>query len=331
MEVSGQCDGDVQCVKVDSQKSSYDESELDQKECKDPPISYIESLMHLLKAYVGTGCFAMAHATKNGGLILGPILTLFLGIICLHASHILVQCSTKVKIKFRMKSSPDYAETVELCFLSSDKEIWRKLAQTMKTTCNVFICITQLGFCCVYLLFIGTSMNQVLEYYGVHLSVSALVAVGLIPVWLSALITNLKYLGERHLNFYCSMSSLKIFRSVPCSSVAVLCMITGIVITYYYILQDLPDITDRNFMPPSIHSLPLFFGTTLFAFEGVAVVLPLKSTMKQPRNLSRKLGVLNVGMLIVGAIYCSFGAVGYWKYGDETQDSITLNLPSDEM
>lgn len=207
MEPNGQCNGRDQCskkefcescVKVDSSKSSYVESEIDQKEDnEDPQISYIESLMHLLKAYIGTGCFAMAHANKNGGIILAPILTLFLGIICLHASHILVQCSTKVKTKFRMKSSPDYAETVELCFLSSDKETWRKLAPTMKTTCNIFICITQLGFCCVYLLFIGTSMNQVLEYYGVNLSVSALVAVGLIPVWLSALITNLKYLGEK--------------------------------------------------------------------------------------------------------------------------------------
>lgn len=108
-------------------------------------------------------------------------------------------------------------------------------------------------------------------------------------------------------------------------------MITGLIITYYYSSQDLPPITERNFMPPTLHSLPLFFGTAIFSFEGIALVLPLQNAMKKPRNFSKLLGVLNVGMVFVTAIYISFGAIGYWKYGDETQDSLTLNLPTNEM
>lgn len=160
------------------------------------PTSYVETLMHVFKGNVGPGCLAMADAVKNGGLILGPILTLIIGAICVHAQHILLNCSAKMKHKHQLKVNPDYAETVELCFSSSDKKKFRDLAPVMKRICNIFICVTQLGFCCIYFLFIGTNLKQVLDFYGFQLQISVLVTIILIPIWLSAMITNLKYLGE---------------------------------------------------------------------------------------------------------------------------------------
>lgn len=46
--------------------------------------------MHILKGNIGSGVFAMGDAFKNGGLILSPILTIILGVICVHSQHILV-------------------------------------------------------------------------------------------------------------------------------------------------------------------------------------------------------------------------------------------------
>lgn len=108
-------------------------------------------------------------------------------------------------------------------------------------------------------------------------------------------------------------------------------MITGLIITYYYSAQDLPPISVRNFSATSVHRLPLFFGTAVFAFEGIALVLPLKNVMKKPQNFSRFCGVLNVQIIVATCIYVSIGAIGYWKYGEETEASLTLNLPTDEM
>lgn len=107
-------------------------------------------------------------------------------------------------------------------------------------------------------------------------------------------------------------------------------MITGLVISYYYSAQDLPSIQERHFMPSNFHRLPLFFGTAIFAFEGIALVLPLQNSMKNSKNFSSYLGVLNVGMVFVTVIFISFGAIGYWKYGEDTQGSLTLNLPTEE-
>lgn len=124
---------------------------------------------------------------------------------------------------------------------------------------------------------------------------------------------------------------IDILSTAPCSAIANFCMITGLVICYYYSAQDLPSITERYYITPDLHRLPLYFGTAIFAFEGIALVLPLQNAMRKPQNFSKLLGVLNVGMVFVTGIYISFGFMGYWKYGEETEGSLTLNLPTDEM
>lgn len=80
----------------------------------------------------------------------------------------------------------------------------------------------------------------------------------------------------------------------------------------------------------SIHQLPLFFGTAIYLFEGIGLVLPLKNAMKKPEDFSRPMGVLNVGMVILTVVFIAFGVVGYWKYGEDVESSLTLNLPAGE-
>lgn len=57
-------------------------------------------------------------------------------------------------------SSPDFAETVELCFESGPPKlrVWSKL---VKLLVNYIICFTQLGFCCILFVFISSSAEQV--------------------------------------------------------------------------------------------------------------------------------------------------------------------------
>lgn len=53
--------------------------------------SYGETLIHMLKGNIGPGAFSMGDAFKNGGIILSPILTLFISLISVHNQHILVR------------------------------------------------------------------------------------------------------------------------------------------------------------------------------------------------------------------------------------------------
>ncbi|XP_025836729.1 proton-coupled amino acid transporter 1 isoform X2 [Agrilus planipennis] len=271
---------------------------------------YGETLMHLLKGNVGSGVFAMGDAFKNAGIAVAPGLTLFLGFICVHSMHLLLGASKKMTEKLKLESSPDFAQTVELCFATGPLSL-RKIAPYMRKLINLFLCVTQLGFCCVYFVFISTNIKQVVDYYGFKMDVHLHMAIVLFPILLTCFIRNLKYLA-------------------PFSIIANILMLAGISITLYYTSVDLPSITTRHYAA-DIQKLPLFFGTALYAFEGIGLVLPLQNEMKKPNQFPRPFGVLNLGMTIVTFLYFTVGFLGYLKYGEDVAGSITLNLPEDEI
>lgn len=93
-----------------------------------------------------------------------------------------------------------------------------------------------------------------------------------------------------------------------------------------YVLVGLPPLSQREPIGP-ITEFPLFFGTTLFAIEAVGVVIALENNMKTPKSFGSRFGVLNVGMTVITLLYAVFGFLGYLKYGAESDESITLNLP----
>lgn len=162
-----------------------------------PPTNYLETLANLFKANVGTGCFAMADAIKNSGILLGPIATLIIAGICVHCFHILVQCSEYIKKANNLSTRPDYAETIELSFAISKKEKFRNSSKLIRRICNVFICLTQLGFCSVYLVFVGRSVKLLLDHYGIHIELKIIVCIIFIPIWISALLRKLKHIGKK--------------------------------------------------------------------------------------------------------------------------------------
>ncbi|ERL94987.1 hypothetical protein D910_12259 [Dendroctonus ponderosae] len=151
----------------------------------------------------------------------------------------------------------------------------------------------------------------VLDYYGYVLDVHFHMAIILLPILLTALIRNLKYLA-------------------PFSTLANVLMCIGIIIVIYYASQDVPSVTERRYIA-DWQQLPLFFGTAIYAFEGIGLVLPLQNEMKKPGQFTKPLGVLNSGMVIVTIMYLVVGCLSYMKYGDDIRGSVTLNLPQHEV
>jgi proton-coupled amino acid transporter len=60
----------------------------------------------------------------------------------------------------------------------------------------------------------------------------------------------------------------------PFSMIANFLMAAGVGITFYYIFMDLPSIYERPQFT-TVQQLPLFFGTAIFALEGIGVVREL--------------------------------------------------------
>lgn len=274
--------------------------------CLEHPTSNFDTLIHLLKGNIGTGILAMPDAFKNAGLLFGVFCTLIMGTICTHCMHMLVQCSHELCIRSE-RPALSFSEVVEDSFSSGPISL-RPYARKMKAIVNVFLVITQLGFCCVYFLFVATNLQDTLHLFHINLSVHVYLALLFPPIVGLAMVKNLKYL-------------------TPVSLVASIMTAWGLVITFYYILQDLPRASSVKQIA-TWHQLPLYFGTAIYAFEGIGVVLPLENNMKTPEDFGGLTGVLNTGMVIVAALYTAVGFFGYLKYGEHVLGSITLNLPN---
>ncbi|VVD00350.1 unnamed protein product [Leptidea sinapis] len=273
------------------------------------PTSNIDTLIHLLKGNIGTGILAMPDAFKNAGLFLGVIGTLFMGAICTHCMHILVLCSNELCVR-NQKPAMGFAEVVEDAF-SVGPVIFRKYAKSIRNVVNVFLVITQLGFCCVYFLFVATNLQDTMQFFRIHMGVHSYLALLFPPMVALGMLKNLKYL-------------------TPVSLIAAIMTAWGLMVTFYYILQDLPHTSTVKAFA-TWHQLPLYFGTAIYAFEGIGMVLPLENNMKTPQDFGGWTGVLNTGMVIVAALYTAIGFFGYLKYGDHILGSITLNLPNDAL
>lgn len=144
--------------------------------------------------FFSSGIFAIAEAYSNVGLILAPILTVILSLVCLYEQHVLLRCAADVRKFYGIETIPDYGQTFQLALLAN--ESWKKHAKTMKIISNVFLILTQLGFCAVYFVFIGNTLKIVLHYYGIEVGVRVIISMSLLPIALSSLITNLKFLGK---------------------------------------------------------------------------------------------------------------------------------------
>lgn len=249
-------------------------------------------------------------AFASAGLGFGLFCTFAVGIICTYCVHILVKSAHELCKRTRVPSL-GFAEVAEAAFLAGPTYL-HKWSRFSKAMINLFLVIDLLGCCCVYIVFVAKNLKQVSDVYThTDYDIRFYMAALLPLLILINLLRNLKYLA-------------------PFSMMANILVAAGLGITFYYIFSDLPSMGERpNFV--EITKLPIFFGTAIFALEGIGVVMPLENNMKTPTHFIGCPGVLNFGMFFVVLLYACVGFFGYLKYGDLTEASITLNLPQDEM
>ncbi|CAH2063805.1 unnamed protein product, partial [Iphiclides podalirius] len=268
------------------------------------------ALAHLLKASLGSGVLAMPLAFKNAGIVVGAIGTVVIGFICAHVVHVLVKTSQQLCVEVK-KPSLGYADTCELVFQNGPKPV-RKFAPFARELADWALAVTHIGACCVYTVVIAESFKQVSDVYGgPNWSVTAYCGLTLLVLIPLTQITKLKYL-------------------VPFSAIANFVWLTSICISIYYCLRDPPKVSDRNFAT-SITGIPNFISTSLFAMEGIGVVMPIENEMTKPQHFLGCPGVLNIAMTAVVVLYGFVGFSGYLSFGEEVRGSLTLNLPQDEI
>jgi proton-coupled amino acid transporter len=264
------------------------------------------TMMHILKGNVGTGILAMPSAFKNAGLLVGTLGVPLMGIIAISCMHMLVQCQEVLCQKLGVPFL-EYEEVAERSF-SEGPERLRKYSKIVRRSVIVFLFITQLGFGCAYSLFVAESLSEIVwGVFHVNISTQSFLCI-LLPLMI--LVNQVK-----------SLHKLAYF-----SSLANILQLSGMLFVFFTLVQGLPPVSSVRTVAP-MSTLPLFFGTAIYAFEGIGIVLPIKKDMREPAAFSGCIGVLNTSMIIVATMYTGMGFFGFLKYGDSVVGNIALSLP----
>lgn len=292
-----------------------------------------QTMMHILKANIGTGVLAMPNAFKNVGLWLGFILVPLVGAVCIHCMNILIVSHNCLCDRFNFESL-DYDQVAALSLACGPKFI-RPIARRAQFIVTLFLLLTQMGFCCVYVMFVVENIQLALmNLFDLHYSTITYLLIVFPIIWLTSCTSNLKHLAR--------ISTLaNVFQFVGLSLIL-------FDLLHFHTYDNKQQTNPTESLRPTTSSqtgeeltvhdwpldwsslksgLPLFFATAVYAFEGIGVVLPLIKEMQCPDHISGFNGVLNSSMMLVGLLYMAIGYFGYAKYGQTVGGSITFNLP----
>ncbi|EGZ22032.1 hypothetical protein PHYSODRAFT_488347 [Phytophthora sojae] len=256
-------------------------------------ISVAVVVVHLLKGNIGPGAMSLPNGFSKTGVYAGPVLFVVVALVSVYNMELLLRCKHLVSPRAPMS------------FGDVGREI---LGPKGKMFIDVFLVGTQLGICCVYFTFVATNIHVVL------------------PESLQDAI------NERQLIFaifpvLLMLSWVRTLRRItPFSGLANFAVLSGIAIVFYYSIDywKHPKIQPRQSpLLADWSQLPEFYGTAVYSFEGIGLVLPIQNAMAEPERFSR---VLAICMLSILVLFLFIGEVPTIAFGRIDNGSMTAVL-----
>ncbi|PPJ52855.1 hypothetical protein CBER1_11259 [Cercospora berteroae] len=249
----------------------------------------------LLKAFVGTGIMFLPKAFRNGGILFSSITLIMVSIITTLCFRLLLQCRERY-------GGGGYGELGDAIF-----------GRKFRSLILASITLSQLGFVCAGLIFTAENLLSFLHAIvpvdkPKPFDTSALIAIQFVILIPMALIRNIAKLG-------------------PAALLADVFILVGLVYIWAYDIKELATYgmapTVKLFNPSAF---TLTIGSAIFTFEGIGLILPIQSSMKNPEKFPY---LLYLVMFIITCIFTSVGALCYATFGEETKIQIISNYPQD--
>ncbi|KAF2642591.1 hypothetical protein P280DRAFT_268621 [Massarina eburnea CBS 473.64] len=256
--------------------------------------SNVQSFFTLLKAFVGTGIMFLPKAFKNGGMLFSSVTLVTVSIVTMLCFQLLLQC--------RARYGGGYGELGEAIG-------GRRLRSLILTS----ITISQLGFVCAGMIFTAENYSSFLAAVTpsrtVPLSTNALIGIQIVALIPMSFIRNMSKLG-------------------PAALLADVFILIGLTYIYWYDVSSLVEMRGLN---PTVtafnpRDFTLTIGSAIFTFEGIGLILPIQSSMKQPEHFNKLLAIV---MLIITIIFTSVGVLSYGTFGERVGVELINNFPQD--
>ncbi|KAF4507598.1 hypothetical protein G6O67_004080 [Ophiocordyceps sinensis] len=254
----------------------------------------VKTFFTLLKAFIGTGIMFLPKAFRNGGILFSSLTLIVVSLINCLCFRLLLDC--------RQKYGGGYGELGAAI-----------VGPWFRSIILASIALSQLGFVCAGLIFTAENLLAFLQAVsqdgrGFDLGVPSLIALQVVPLVPLALIRNISKLG-------------------PVALLADIFILVGLVYIWYYDIW----MVASNGLEPSVRlfnpsDFTLTIGSAIFTFEGIGLILPIQSSMKQPERFS---GLLYIIMFLITVIFTSVGALCYATFGEETKIQVISNFPQE--
>lgn len=258
-----------------------------------------QAFLHLLKGYVGPGCLGLPWAVTQLGLWPGFAACLLLGYLTSYNSWTVVELKRQLQAERRESNGTSMVTTTYPNIVG-----WL-YGSKLERCCRVFICVQQLAICTVFLSFIGANLHAVLEAsFDVELNHIIVVSAVLPAALALSLLPNLRTLA-------------------PVMAAGTAMMLVAFVLLIVVMVEEWPDRPPH----PDIHTnfaiSPLALCAILYAYEGICLVLPIESSMAEPKRFGQ---VFWAAMACSAALYSILSVAAVVVFGPVTSGSLTAFL-----
>ena len=251
-----------------------------------------------LKCLIGTGILALPYVINAVGVLPAWILLLTIGYLNLYVMQLIHKVATQLGLV--------KVDVGQLALKVTNSQGFRYFSE-------INLLIVQIGTVTAAVIFILEYLEEISCYLGWSaICGHKAVQFGLILVFLlpAATITDLHYLAVPNmvaLCFQCTLFVVFIFTSIQ--------------------IMSTEGISNGGFRASinrfNVSSLPVAFATMLYAYEGVGVLLEVRTSVAE----SKKFDTVLYSAFIVSTIaYTFFGSVGALAYGDASQSIIFLSM-----
>jgi proton-coupled amino acid transporter len=249
--------------------------------------------MLLLKSFVGTGVLFLPRAFLNGGMVFSNVVLLAVAGLSYFCFVLLVSTRLAVESSFGDMGLHLYGR-------------W------MRNLINTSLVISQIGFSSAYIVFVSENLQAFV------LAVSK-----------CKTDIDIKYMILMQMAVFLPLSLYRNINNIQkLALIADAFILLGLVYLYYFDLYTIVHqggISDIASFNPK--DWTLFIGTAIFTFEGIGLIIPIQSGMKDPKKFPKVLGGV---MILITIVFVSAGALSYAAFGSKTKTVVLLNMPQDD-
>ncbi|XP_076882073.1 amino acid transporter AVT3C-like [Bidens hawaiensis] len=268
--------------------------------------SQFKTFANVFIAIVGAGVLGLPYTFKRTGYLTGTLTVFAVAYFTNHCMMLLV------KTRRKLESINGFSK------INSFGDLGFTVAGPIgRSAVDVMIVLSQAGFCVSYLIFVSNTLVNIFN---------------LNPISISNPNANPKILGVSAKGFYiwaCFPFQLGL-NSIPTlthlAPLSIFADVVDIGAMGIVMVEEAMIYLNSSPVLQAFGGFSVFFygvGVAVYAFEGIGMVLPLESETEDKEKFGKVLGIT---IAFIALMFASFGVFGYFAFGDETKDIITINL-----